>query len=81
MRAMSDSTTVQVKIGVTFASREIELEIEDIDAFVSDFEAAMASESQVWWITDLDGRRRGLVVDKVSYVDIEAERDRTIGFG
>ncbi len=81
MRAMSDSTTVQVKIGVTFAPREIELEIEDVDAFVSDFEAAMASESQVWWITDLDGRRRGLVVDKVSYVDIEAERDRTIGFG
>ena len=81
MRAMSDSTTVQVKIGVTFAPREIELEIKDIDAFVSDFEAAMASESRVWWITDLDGRRRGLVVDKVSYVDIEAERDRTIGFG
>jgi hypothetical protein len=81
MRAMSDSTTVQVKIGVTFAPREIELEIEDIDAFVSDFEGAMASESRVWWITDLDGRRRGLVVDKVSYVDIEAERDRTIGFG
>ena len=76
---MSDS--VKVKIGVTFAAREIELDITDVDAFVADFEAAMASDSRVWWITEPSGRRRGLVVDKVSYVDIEAEKDNTIGFG
>lgn len=81
MRAMSDSTTVKVKIGVTFAPREIELEIKDVDAFVAEFEAAMTSESTVWWVVDPEGRRRGLVVDKVSYVDIEPEQDRTIGFG
>lgn len=78
---MSDSTAVRVKIGVTFAPREIELEIEDVDSFVSEFEAAMTGSSTVWWVTDSTGRRRGLVVDKVSYVDIEAEKDRTIGFG
>ena len=77
---MSD-THVKVKIGVTFAPREIELEVEDVDAFVAEFEAAMASESSVWWVTDPSGRRRGLVVDKVSYVDIESEREKTIGFG
>jgi hypothetical protein len=77
---MSD-TTVTVKIGVMFAPREIELEVEDVDAFVSDFEAAMISESSVWWITEASGRRRGLVVDKVSYVDIEPEREKTVGFG
>ena len=78
---MSDSTTVTVKIGVTFAPREIEIEIEDVEAFVSEFESAMKGESTVWWITDPSGRRRGLVIDKISYVDIEPEVDRAIGFG
>ena len=77
---MSDTPTVRVKIGVTFAPREIELAVEDVDAFVADFERAMASDEPLWWVTDASGRRRGLVVDKVSYVDIEAEKDRTIGF-
>ena len=78
---MSDSTTVTVKIGVMFAPREIEIEIEDVDAFLSDFEHAMVSDLKVWWITDLSGRRRGIVVDKVSYVDIEPEASREVGFG
>lgn len=78
---MSDSTTVRVRIGVTFASREIEIEIEDVDAFVLEFESAMTNGSTVWWVTDSSGWRRGLVIDKVSYVDIEPERDRTVGFG
>lgn len=79
---MSDNSTVKVKIGIAFAAREIELGIDDVDGFVAEFEAAMADDSTlVWWVIDSDGRRRGLVVDKVSYVDIEPERDRTIGFG
>ncbi len=81
MRGMSEAISVKVKIGVTFAPREIELEIEDVDAFVAEFEAAMESDAKVWWVIDSEGRRRGLVADKVSYVDIEPERDRTIGFG
>lgn len=77
---MSDTHTVKVKIGVTFAPREIELAVTDVDAFIADFERAMGSEEPVWWVTDSSGRRRGLVVDKVSYVDIESERNRTVGF-
>ena len=78
---MSDSSTVTVKIGVTFAPRDIELEVSDVDAFVASFEEAMAGEAPVWWVTEPSGRRRGILVDKVSYVDIEAEQERTIGFG
>ena len=78
---MSVTTTVKVKIGVVNAPRELELDIEDVDAFAAAFEAAMTGDDRVWWVTEADGRRRGLVVDKVSYVDIEPERDRTIGFG
>ncbi len=78
---MSDSTSVTVKIGVVFAPREIEIEIEDVDTFLSDFENAITSDLKVWWITDPGGRRRGIVTDKVSYVDIEPETNREVGFG
>ena len=72
---------VQRTVGLQLVEpREIELEVTDVEAFVAEFETAMESESAVWWITEPSGRRRGLVVDKVSYVDIEAEQERTIGF-
>lgn len=77
---MSDTSTVKVKIGVIFAPREIEIGVEDVDEFVADFERAMSGDDRVWWVTDPTGRRRGLVVDKISYVDIESVKDRTVGF-
>jgi len=78
---MSDSTTINVKIGVIYAPRDLEIEVEDIDGFVADFEGAMTGEANIWWITEASGRRRGLVVDKISYVDIEPQTDREVGFG
>ena len=77
---MSDTPPVKVKIGIVFAPREIELEVEDADGFIAEFEEAMSNEAAVWWVTEPNGRRRGLVVDKVSYVDIEAEEERHVGF-
>ena len=75
------STKTRVKIGLTFAPREVDIDVDDGEAFIRDFEAAITAGG-VWWVTDRDGHRHGLVVDKVAYVDIElGERDRTIGFG
>jgi hypothetical protein len=36
---------------------------------------------RVWWIDDQEGHRHGIVVDKVAYVDVEAPRERLVGFG
>jgi hypothetical protein len=76
-----DATKTRVKIGLTFVPREIDIDVDDADGFMSDFEAALSSDSKVWWVTDRDGHRHGLVVDKVAYIDVEVERDRAIGFG
>ncbi len=74
------TTKTRVKIGLTFVPREIEIEVGDPDAFKSEFDAAVA-EGGVWWVTDSTGRRHGLVVDKVAFVEIEpGDRERTIGF-
>ncbi|MFH1105466.1 MAG: DUF3107 family protein [Actinomycetota bacterium] len=75
------STKTRVKIGLTFAPREVDIDVDDGEAFIRDFEAAVIAGG-VWWVTDREGHRHGLVVDKIAYVDIElGERDRTIGFG
>jgi len=74
--------TDKIKIGLIHVPREIEVEVDDVDAFIRDFENAFDGNGPVWWVTEIDGRRHGLVVDKVAFVDVEPRRDRgAIGFG
>jgi len=72
---------VRVKIGMSFVPRELDLEVEDGEEVISAFEAALAESKQVLWITELDGRRYGLVVDKIVFCEVEPDRDKRIGFG
>lgn len=81
MPVMGDVAKTRVKIGLTFVPREIDIDVDDGDAFMRNFETAVADEAKVWWVTDREGHRFGLVVDKVAYIDVEVERDRMIGFG
>ena len=53
----------------------------DSDAFMREFEAAVSNGQKLWWVTDSQSHRHGLVVDRIAYVEVEPERDRTIGFG
>lgn len=78
---MTQATGTTVKIGVLNTAREIEISVADADTFIADLEAALAGGRRVWWVTEADGRRHGFVLDKITHVDIEAERNRTIGFG
>ena len=81
MPTSSTSTKTHVKIGLTFVPSEVEVEVDDATAFMHEFDAAVTAGG-VWWVTDREGRRHGLVVDKIAYVEVEpGERDRTIGFG
>jgi hypothetical protein len=76
---------VDVRIGVTQAPREIELELgDDVDAdrVVKQFEEALAGESGILWLTDRKGRRVGVPAAKVAYVEIGTPSDeRRVGFG
>ena len=79
---MATSTKkTRVKIGITYAPREIDIDVSDGDAFMKEFEAVVTGGDRVWWISDQDGHRHGIVVDKIAYVDVEPERERTVGFG
>ena len=73
--------TVEVKIGVQFAPRELVLESAqtpaDVAAAVTE---AMASESGVLTLVDEKGRRVIVPVKKIAYVEIAEATTRKVGF-
>jgi hypothetical protein len=75
---------VDVRIGVTYSSKELELAMaddSDPDAVREQVEKAVASGDMLW-LTDRRGRQIGIPVDKLAYVDLGSpEASRRIGFG
>jgi hypothetical protein len=75
---------VDVRIGVTQAPREVNLEVadEDGEAAVGKIEAALAGQDAVLWLTDRRGKRVAIPAAKIAYVEVGvADGDRRIGFG
>ncbi len=77
---------MDVRIGVTQATREISIELEDDAAtrkkVKTAVEAALSGASDTLWITDKRGRDIGITAAKIAYVEIgSADADRRIGFG
>jgi hypothetical protein len=74
---------VEVRIGVIYTAKEIEVEVTDEtdrDELVSAVEASVARGSMLW-LTDRRGRKVGVPADKVAYVDIGAVAgERRVGF-
>ena len=76
---------MDVRIGVTQAPREINLELTDAadrDDLKSRVAAALSGASDVLWITDKRGNDVGVPSAKIAYVELgSAESTRKIGFG
>ncbi|MGH9022937.1 MAG: DUF3107 domain-containing protein [Acidimicrobiia bacterium] len=77
---------MEVKVGVVYSPRELLLEVEGpAEDVVSAVESALGANStaaRVLWLTDRKGRRVGIPVDKVAYVELGVEDvSKRIGFG
>jgi hypothetical protein len=76
---------VDVRIGITQTPKEIEVEMPDDadgDKVVAEIEKLLKSGDGVLWLTDRKGRRVGVPVVKVAYVEVGApSSDRRVGFG
>jgi hypothetical protein len=74
---------MEVKIGVVYSPRELSVEVEgDADSLVSEVESAMRDGVPVLWFTDRKGKRVGVPVDKIAYVEIgEDDAAKRVGFG
>ncbi|MCU0280670.1 MAG: DUF3107 domain-containing protein [Acidimicrobiia bacterium] len=71
---------MRVRIGMTMTARELDLEVADADDLVRSFQQAVEAGERILWVADVEGRRHGLVVDKIAYVDVEAEKSTRVGF-
>jgi hypothetical protein len=75
---------VEIRIGVTYSPKEIEIDLADDitgDELVEKISASMGDEASMLWLTDRKGRRVGVPTAKLSYVEIGAPRsDRRVGF-
>ncbi len=76
---------MDVRIGITQTPKEIEVEMPDDadpDRVVADIEKLLETGDGVLWLTDRKGRRVGIPVVKVAYVEVGAPAsDRRVGFG
>ena len=74
---------MEVRIGVTYTAKEIEVELDQNDAAKvrSEVEAAVSSESGVLWMEDRRGRMIGVPSAKIAYVEINPREERRVGFG
>ena len=72
---------MEVKIGVTYASRELVVET---DRTPDDIEQALSKaivDCGVFSLTDEKGSRIVVPVDKLAYVEMAKPDDRKVGFG
>ena len=76
---------MDVRIGVTQAPREINVEVaDDTDraALRKQVDAALTGAVDVLWLTDRRGKEIGVAAAKIAYVEVgTADGDRRIGFG
>jgi hypothetical protein len=74
---------MEVRIGVVYTARELVVETEDSPEAVSDaITNALANGDKLLWLTDTKGRRVGVPVEKIAFVEVAADAGgRKVGFG
>jgi hypothetical protein len=77
-------TPVDVRIGVTYSAREIDLQLPDdtdLDALKADISTVIGDKAGVLWLTDRRGRVVGVPAAKVAYVELGSDTGgRAVGF-
>ena len=74
---------MEIRIGVVYTARELTVETDDsVDSVTAGIESAISAGDGVLWLTDKKGRRVGVPVDKIAYVEIVTDAGgRKVGFG
>ena len=77
------SAPMEVRIGVVYTPKELTLEIDgSADEFVARVDKALTGGESMLWLTDAKGHRIGVPIDKLAYVEVDAdEGNKRVGFG
>ncbi len=73
---------MDIRIGITHGGRELNVEVDDdaAESAVAALEGAVSGGASVLWLTDRSGRRVGVPVDKLAFLELGPGGDRQIGF-
>ncbi len=76
---------MDVRIGVIYTGKELEVELpddSDRDAITKQIDAAVSGDNPVLWLTDRRGKTVGVPSERIAYVELgRAASDRKVGFG
>jgi len=72
---------MKLRIGVSEATKELEIEVADSEAVISAYQGAADSGERMFWIDEEGGERLGIVTDKILYFAVGAEARVGVGFG
>lgn len=74
---------MEVRIGVVYSPKELIIEADGSpEQVVLHVEKALSEKAALLWLHDEKGRRIGIPLDKLAYVEIAEEDDhKRIGFG
>ncbi len=72
----------EVRIGIIQVPRELSVEVEDkADDVIKQVSKAMADSDGLLWLTDSKGRKVGVTLEKLAYVEVEPDSSpRAVGF-
>jgi Protein of unknown function (DUF3107) len=73
---------MEVKLGVIYSPKQLEIETDQSpDEVAKAVEDALNDQARVLWLVDTTGRRIGIPVDKLAYVEIgEENASKRVGF-
>ncbi len=75
---------MELRIGIADSPRELDLELDEASeqqGVVDAIEQAIAGGTGVYWISDRKGRRVGIPVSKIAYIELGPDRNqRKVGF-
>lgn len=74
---------MEVRIGVVYTPKELTVEVAGApEQIVAHVEKALSEGAPILWLQDEKGRRIGVPLDKVAYVEIDRDdSEHRIGFG
>ncbi|MCI2976307.1 MAG: DUF3107 domain-containing protein [Ferrimicrobium sp.] len=75
---------MEIRIGLGDAMREIEIEMDegaDQANVIEEFTKAQADGQGLWWLTDRKGKKVGVPVAKVLFIEVGPNKEqRKVGF-
>jgi hypothetical protein len=74
---------MDVKIGVVYTAKELLIELDGgADEARAAIDSAIAEKAALVWLTDSKGRRFGVPIDKIAYIEIGSDDSaHKVGFG